>query len=131
MSGKKVLIMRWFLSVVLAATLCCGAAQQAVSEDKAPPKEPAKGLLRLLPADAASERAIQFGGKTFSYRAVAGTLPIFATSGDQKAAVFYTAYTLPNVDAGKRPLTFVFNGGPGAASAFLHLGLAGPRIADF
>ena len=45
--------------------------------------------------------------------------------------MFYTAYVLKGADAAKRPLTFAFNGGPGAASAFLHLGLAGPRIADF
>jgi carboxypeptidase C (cathepsin A) len=44
--------------------------------------------------------------------------------------VFYTAYVLKNATP-NRPLTFVFNGGPGAASAFLHLGLAGPRILDF
>ena len=43
--------------------------------------------------------------------------------------MFYTAYVAK--DAGQtRPLTFVFNGGPGAASAFLHLGLVGPRILD-
>ena len=43
---------------------------------------------------------------------------------------FYTAYIAKNA-APNRPLTFVFNGGPGAASAFLHLGLVGPRILDF
>jgi carboxypeptidase C (cathepsin A) len=43
--------------------------------------------------------------------------------------VFYTAYVAKNAQP-NRPLTFVFNGGPGAASAFLHLGLVGPRILD-
>jgi carboxypeptidase C (cathepsin A) len=43
--------------------------------------------------------------------------------------VYYTAYVAKNKGSG-RPLTFAFNGGPGAASAFLHLGLAGPRILD-
>ena len=47
------------------------------------------------------------------------------------AAVFYVAYVADNTAAVKRPVTFVFNGGPGAASAYLHLGLAGPRIAEF
>jgi carboxypeptidase C (cathepsin A) len=45
--------------------------------------------------------------------------------------VFYTAYVAKTGQAGNRPLTFVFNGGPGAASTYLHLGLAGPRVVDF
>ena len=52
-------------------------------------------------------------------------------SGERTAAIFYTAYVTKGADAAKRPLTFVFNGGPGAASAYLHLGLVGPRIIDF
>jgi len=45
-----------------------------------------------------------------------------------KATVFYVAYTRDDVeDAGKRPLTFSFNGGPGSSSVWLHLGVLGPR----
>ena len=43
----------------------------------------------------------------------------------------YTAYVAKGIDAGRRPLTFAFNGGPGAASVYLNLGIAGPRIVDF
>ncbi|MGH3436828.1 MAG: S10 family peptidase [Sciscionella sp.] len=43
------------------------------------------------------------------------------------AEVFLTAYTLDGADLGSRPVTFAFNGGPGASSAWLHLGLLGPR----
>src|SRR5208282_4860682 len=49
----------------------------------------------------------------------------------RSAAVFYTAYVAKTDNPAGRPLTFVFNGGPGAASAFLNLGLVGPRIAEF
>ncbi len=45
--------------------------------------------------------------------------------------MFYTAYVAKSANASARPVTFVFNGGPGAASAFLNLGLVGPRIAEF
>ena len=45
--------------------------------------------------------------------------------------MFYTAYVAKTDNHAARPLTFVFNGGPGAASAFLHLGVVGPRIAQF
>lgn len=44
-----------------------------------------------------------------------------------KAAVFLTSYALDDADAGSRPVTFAFNGGPGSSSAWLHLGLFGPR----
>src|SRR6202011_1815284 len=45
------------------------------------------------------------------------------------AALFYTAYVAKSAGA-NRPVTFVFNGGPGAASAYLHLGLGGPKILE-
>ena len=65
------------------------------------------------------------------YTATAGTLTLYNQSGERSAAIFYTAYVSKGADAGKRPLTFAFNGGPGAASAYLNMGLVGPRIAQF
>ncbi|MBI3514465.1 MAG: peptidase S10, partial [Proteobacteria bacterium] len=50
---------------------------------------------------------------------------------ERKADVFYVAYTLNGQDAATRPITFAFNGGPGAASAYLHLGTMGPRVLAF
>jgi carboxypeptidase C (cathepsin A) len=47
-----------------------------------------------------------------------------------KAEVFLTAYTLDGADPRTRPLTFAFNGGPGSASVWLHLGLLGPKRVD-
>ncbi len=88
-----------------------------------------KGILRLLPADSITEHAIDTAQGKLAYTATAGTLAFYDQSGEQSAAVFYTAYVAKN-GAANRPLTFAFNGGPGAASAFLHLGLVGPRILD-
>ncbi len=97
------------------------------------PRE-AKGVLRLLPADAVTEHSIDTARGKIAYTATAGTLPFFDQSGDQSAAVFYTAYVARDFSSTRatpnRPVTFVFNGGPGAASAFLHLGLVGPRVLD-
>ena len=87
-------------------------------------------MLRLLPADAVTEHSIDTSRGKLAYTATAGTLAFYDQSGEQSAAVFYTAYVAKGGSA-NRPLTFVFNGGPGAASAFLHLGLVGPRILDF
>ncbi len=124
------------LAIVLASALSAAAAQD-VSKD-APKDRPnaaerhetGKGILRLLPADAVTEHSIDTPRGKVSYTATAGTLAFYDQSGDQSASVFYTAYVAKNA-APNRPLTFVFNGGPGAASAFLHLGLVGPRILDF
>jgi carboxypeptidase C (cathepsin A) len=91
----------------------------------------ATGVLRLLPQDAVSEKEITLGGRKIAYTATAGTLSLFDQHGERSAAVFYVAYVAKNSDAARRPVTFVFNGGPGAASTYLNLGLAGPRVVDF
>jgi len=100
------------------------------------------GVLALLPADAVTQHTLDLGDRKLAYTATAGTLNLFDQSGKRSAAVFYTSYVAKDGDkdqtsdpskgrAANRPLTFVFNGGPGAASAFLHLGLVGPKILDF
>lgn len=92
---------------------------------------PPGGVLRLLPSDAVNEKEITIGGRKLAYTATAGTLALFDQSGERSAAVFYTAYVAKGGDPAKRPLTFAFNGGPGAASTYINFGFAGPRIADF
>jgi len=66
-------------------------------------------------------------GKLLKYTATAGRLPIKRGDGKIEAEMFYVAYTLDGQDAAKRPLTFAFNGGPGSASIWLHMGALGPR----
>jgi carboxypeptidase C (cathepsin A) len=66
-------------------------------------------------------------GKILSYTATAGRLPIKRGDGKTEAEMFFVAYTLDGQDAGKRPLTFSFNGGPGSASVWLHMGALGPK----
>ena len=66
-------------------------------------------------------------GKVLKYTATAGRLPIKRGDGKIEAEMFFVAYTLDGQDAAKRPLTFAFNGGPGSASIWLHMGALGPR----
>src|SRR5580698_9433253 len=66
-------------------------------------------------------------GKLLKYTATTGRLPIKRGDGKIEAEMFYVAYTLEGADAAKRPLTFAFNGGPGSASIWLHMGALGPR----
>lgn len=89
------------------------------------------GVLGMLPADVVTNHEVDAASGKIVYTATAGTLPIIDQSGEHKASIFYTAYVARNTDAANRPITFVFNGGPGAASVYLHLGLAGPKVLDF
>src|SRR5688572_26979110 len=69
------------------------------------------------------------GGEKLSYRATAGTLAMKDDAGQHKADLFFVAYEKLPVpeDRTTRPITFVFNGGPGAAAVWLHIGTAGPK----
>jgi carboxypeptidase C (cathepsin A) len=70
---------------------------------------------------------IHVGGKTLRYTATAGLMPIRNTDGELEANMFFIAYTLDSQTPERRPLTFSFNGGPGSASVWLHLGAIGPK----
>src|ERR1035437_4175022 len=70
---------------------------------------------------------INVDGKLLKYSATAGRLPIKRGDGRIEAEMFYVAHTLDGQDGAKRPLTFAFNGGPGSASIWLHMGALGPR----
>src|SRR5437879_5317220 len=61
---------------------------------------------------------VALNGKTLSYTATAGRLPIKRGDGKIDAEMFFVAYTLDGQEAGRRPLTFSFNGGPGSASVW-------------
>ena len=94
--------------------------------------EQGPGVLSLLPSDSVTEHSVSLaGGGKLDYTATAGTFSLFDQSGERSAAIFYTAYVAKSADPATRPVTFVFNGGPGAASAFLNLGVVGPRLAQF
>src|SRR3954466_8833769 len=70
---------------------------------------------------------ITVNGKALKYTATAGRLALKPENGPAEAAIFFTAYTLDGEEARTRPLTFVFNGGPGTATAWLHMGALGPK----
>ncbi|MFH6603124.1 S10 family peptidase [Maribacter algicola] len=70
-----------------------------------------------------------FGGKTINYTATAKETFLIDKKGDSIASFWSVAYTkTPIGDVRKRPVTFVFNGGPGSASMWLHMGFFGPKV---
>ena len=74
-----------------------------------------------------TEHILQIGDSKLKYSATAGVLPIKNESGDYECRIFFINYNLKNKKDDIRPITFVFNGGPGASSAYLHLAALGPK----
>ncbi len=76
-----------------------------------------------------THHSARIGGQQITYTATAATYIIKADDGTPKATFFFVAYTKDDVaDITQRPLSFVYNGGPGSSSLFTHMGL-GPRKA--
>ncbi len=65
-------------------------------------------------------------GKSFSYKATAGKLLMKSDKLEERAEIFFIAYTRPDVDVAKRPITFCFNGGPWLVIRVAALGMLGP-----
>ncbi len=78
-------------------------------------------------APSVTHHQVTVNGKPLRYSATAGRLPIKNGEGTTEALMFYVAYTLDGANAAARPLTFAYNGGPGSASIWLHMGALGPR----
>lgn len=113
------------LAAVLVLAPMPGAAQDKPAAAKAE-AEPVR-----LPADASAKQQLRIGDRTLSYTATAGSLPVRDAKGKLLAEVAFTAYTLDGPRSPGRPVTFAFNGGPGAASVYLDLGLVGPKTVQF
>lgn len=75
-----------------------------------------------------THHSMNVAGTNLNYTATVAQMPLRNASGETEAHIFYMAYTLDGVtDVAKRPLTFCFNGGPGSASLWVHMGAMGPR----
>jgi len=88
--------------------------------------EKKRKLLGIEPIETHHEMAIR--DKKLAYTARAGVIPLVDESGETEAEIFFTAYEIDGMqDPANRPLCFVFNGGPGSASIWLHMGALGPK----
>ncbi|MES2055407.1 MAG: peptidase S10 [Pseudomonadota bacterium] len=113
------------------------AAQDAPARDKAAPasnadkmKNEAEAAWANAPvaeAETTHRDAVTIDGRRYGYTASAGTLTIRDIEGKPTASMFYTAYTLDGVKPGtRRPITFLYNGGPGSPSFWLRMGSFAP-----
>lgn len=127
------------VAAVAAVTLSFGLSAAMVAwADDAPAKADAKKDadkdkldLPPFPADASVKQVTHVGGKTLSYTATVGSLPVRDEKGKKIAEVVLHAYVLDGPKDPNRPVTFAFNGGPGAASVYLNLGAIGPKRVQF
>ena len=106
------------LAADLAPAAASGPAAAAKTDDKAPE---AKVFV--------SKHQLAIGSATLSYTATAGTM-LMKNDKDEPIALFgFTAYVKDGGDQSARPIVFAYNGGPGSSSAWLHMGILGPKRA--
>ena len=107
-----------FAAPALAETEAGDAAKEATKEAEAKPIPD--------PVMFESEHTGTFGRQKVAYTVEAGETHIKGENGEPAASLFTISYVAEKADA-SRPVTFVFNGGPGSASVWLHMGLLGPK----
>ena len=110
------------ISVALALSLV--AAGPALGQDK-PDDKPAK-VEMVVPQTHTTKLSGVFGGQKVSYSATIAETILSAEDGTQKAAIVTTSYVREPRDP-SRPVTFLFNGGPGSGSVWLQMGAFGPN----
>lgn len=124
---------RAFCAALTVTTMLATAATPALAQKAAPAVDAAAADKTMSGRATAEERAVttshktELNGKTISYKATAGTLTIQNHDGDPTGSMFYIAYVADQpAGAPPRPVTFLFNGGPGSASHWLNIGGIGP-----
>lgn len=125
-----------FIRLIAAVLMVFGLANVAHAEEtKATAgaekkKDDSELKLPDLPEDKTIRQSATIGGRKISYDATIGTIPVRDKKGKVIGQVVYTAYTVPGAGM-DRPVTFAFNGGPGASSVYLNMGAVGPKRVQF
>ncbi|GAB2573638.1 peptidase S10 [Dyella jejuensis] len=122
--------MRKLPLAIALAVLLLGNAAAADKRDKTPSDDAKPETALLHPQASSSEGSVSVEGKRIGYKAVAGTIVLHG-KGDKEneptVSMFYVAYFKKGVASDQRPITFIYNGGPGSATVWLHMGAFGPR----
>lgn len=120
-----------FLTVLtaLGQTTLLRAQETNKNEEKpAAVKKSASETAKPKEKSSVTEHTIRIGGATIPYKATAGTILLKDDKGEPTASMFYVAYTRSDVkDLSRRPVAFLYNGGPGSSTVWLHMGAFGPR----
>jgi carboxypeptidase C (cathepsin A) len=103
-----------------------GGGRRGGDAASAPPSSAPSAEQHRLPPDSTTKQTLALPGRTLNFTATAGSIRLFDDKGEPQADIAYTSYQLDGADRTDRPVTFLFNGGPGASSAWLQFGDAGP-----
>lgn len=104
------------------------AAQDPESAPKPQESKPATEKAPAKEESSVTDHSIKLGNETIAYKATTGTILLKNEKDEPTASIFYTAYTETGVtDMSRRPIAFIYNGGPGSSSAWQHMGAFGPR----
>jgi carboxypeptidase C (cathepsin A) len=136
-------------SLLLATATLAVQAKTAPEKPKAEPTAAPSPAGHFKPESVSTTGSVTVEGSKIDYQAVAGTLVVHpkgwddaALPGDEEdkesgedhkknptaeASMFYVAYSKQHVEPNKRPITFLYNGGPGSSTVWLHMGAFGPR----
>ena len=127
------------ISLCLLISPICLVTAKPILAQEAPHKASStqeKATPQASPAGLAAEKlsvthhSIQIHGQSTAYTATAGHMPLKDEKGKLRAEIFFVAYVKEGPpDKSSRPITFAYNGGPGASSTWLHLGALGPKRA--
>ena len=113
----------WLIACGLVLTMGPAYAEEAAKGDT-----PAAAADIPDPATFASDHSFRLRGETIKYKTVAGETYLRDGKDKPTASIFSVSYVREGVaDRTQRPVTFVFNGGPGSASLWLHMGAFGPK----
>jgi len=118
------------LGVMFAALLAASAFPMSLRAQESKPAEKPAEAPTAPPKEESSvtDHTIKVGGQTIPYKATAATILIKNEKDEPTALIYSTAYTRSDVkDMSQRPVSFLYNGGPGSASVWLHMGSMGPR----
>ncbi|GIL39448.1 S10 family peptidase [Roseiterribacter gracilis] len=116
---------------LLTVLLAFGAVAQEAPKPDAAAAAAKKDETPALPADSRTTGQVTVGGKVIKYTAIAGAMTMRDEKGQRRGDMGFVAYLVDGKSPSKRPITFAFNGGPGSASAWLHLGVLGPKRLAF
>jgi carboxypeptidase C (cathepsin A) len=141
------------LTVLVTSAVAAPLRLLAWDDDKKPEKATDSSATIGAPADSITEGIVTVNGQAIAYKAVAGTLTVGATNSQDAmigldgkflpdsgikpadkpedapatARIFYAAYFKKGSANENRPITFLYNGGPGSSTMWLHMGSFGPR----
>lgn len=128
MLANRVIVCAVHLLALVVLCLFWETLVFAAEQDKAHSSATKESITEQEPLKTSrTTHRVTIGGTRFKYSAVAGEILVELEGENAKGRIFYVAYELEGGKHLERPLTFAFNGGPGAASVWLHLGALGPK----